>query len=76
MEDAPWVQRRAGWNRTSGVWNENPELPYHLERDLLSKSAQVRNNSLKSRTSYFPQQKEEDHDISILPRELHAGVNP
>ena len=30
---------RVEQNLFCGVWNENPELPHHLERDLLSKSA-------------------------------------
>lgn len=67
---------RVEQNLFCGVWNENPELPHHPERGSFSKTAQVRNHALKSRISYFPEQKEDDHDISVLPRELHASLNP
>lgn len=54
-------------NLFCGVWNENPELPHHPERGSFSKTAQVRNHALKSRISYFPEQRKGDHDISVLP---------
>lgn len=48
-------ESRVEQNLFCGVWNENPELSHHLERDSFSKTAQVRNHPLKSRISYFPQ---------------------